>query len=50
MAHVLKSLDLSDNELDEVPFEALQPLMTLDWLNFHRYGFSFLLPDTSRIS
>jgi hypothetical protein len=37
MAHVLKSLDLSYNELDEVPFEALQPLKSLDWLNLHRY-------------
>jgi len=45
MAHVLKSLDLSYNELDEVPFEALQPLTSLDWLNFHRYGFSFQIPD-----
>jgi hypothetical protein len=39
MAHVLKSLDLSYNELDEVPFQALQPLKSLDWLNLHRYVF-----------
>ncbi|XP_071442248.1 chaoptin-like [Hetaerina americana] len=31
----LKSLDLSYNELDEIPFEALQSLRSLDWLNFH---------------
>jgi hypothetical protein len=46
MAHVLKSLDLSYNELDEIPFEALQPLTSLDWINFHRYGFSFQILDT----
>jgi Leucine-rich repeat (LRR) protein len=37
MAHVLRSLDLSYNELDEVPFHALKSLTSLDWLNFHRY-------------
>jgi hypothetical protein len=42
MAHVLKSLDLSYNELDEVPFVALQPLKSLDWLNLHRYLFFIL--------
>ncbi|XP_049854700.1 chaoptin-like [Schistocerca gregaria] len=31
----LKSVDLSYNELDEVPFEALQSLENLDWLNLH---------------
>ena len=36
MEDVLKSLDLSYNELDEIPFDALQPLTSLDWLNFHR--------------
>jgi hypothetical protein len=41
MTHVLRSLDLSYNELDEVPFQALQSLKSLDWLNFHRYHLSF---------
>ncbi|XP_069684863.1 chaoptin [Periplaneta americana] len=42
MADVLKSLDLSYNELGEVPFEALQPLRSLDWLNFHSNQISSL--------
>jgi hypothetical protein len=50
MAHVLKSLDLSYNELDEVPFEALQPLKSLDWLNLHRYVFPSQQSDTSPLS
>jgi hypothetical protein len=49
MAHVLKSLDLSYNELDEVPFAALQPLKTLDWLNLHRYVFPFEESDTLQL-
>ncbi|PSN46305.1 hypothetical protein C0J52_18602 [Blattella germanica] len=42
MADVLKSLDLSYNELDEVPFEALRPLRSLDWINFHSNQISSL--------
>jgi hypothetical protein len=45
MAHVLRSLDLSYNELDEIPFEALQLLTSLDWLNFHRYGLCYQIKD-----
>lgn len=33
----LRSLDLSYNELDEVPFEALHSIKELDWLNLHRW-------------
>ncbi|XP_063217061.1 chaoptin-like [Bacillus rossius redtenbacheri] len=32
---VLKSLDLSYNQLSEVPFESLQHLQALDWLSLH---------------
>lgn len=32
----LKSLDLSYNELDEMPIGALSALKALDWANFHR--------------
>ncbi|XP_046988101.1 chaoptin-like [Schistocerca americana] len=35
MKDTLRSLDLSYNQLDEVPFEALQLLSGLDWLNLH---------------
>ncbi|GLH08937.1 Uncharacterized protein GBIM_14093 [Gryllus bimaculatus] len=35
MSDALKSLDLSYNELDHVPFDALRPLKGLDWLNLH---------------
>ncbi|KAJ8874122.1 hypothetical protein PR048_024963 [Dryococelus australis] len=35
MATVIMSLDLSYNELDEVPFESLQYVRRLDWLNLH---------------
>ncbi len=37
MAEDLKSLDLSYNELDEMPVKAMKPLKVLDWANFHRY-------------
>lgn len=37
MAEDLKSLDLSYNELDEMPVKAMNPLKVLDWANFHRY-------------
>ena len=36
MANDLKSLDLSYNELDEIPARALKHLRALDWANFHR--------------
>lgn len=32
----LKSLDLSYNELDELPVRAMSQLQVLDWANFHR--------------
>ena len=32
----LKSLDMSYNELDEIPVKALKHLKQLDWANFHR--------------
>lgn len=35
MADDLKSLDLSFNELDELPVRALKSLRVLDWANFH---------------
>lgn len=35
MTDALTSLDLSYNELDHVPFDALRPLKKLDWLNLH---------------
>ena len=36
MADDLKSLDLSYNDLDEIPVRALKTLKVLDWVNFHR--------------
>uniref|UniRef100_A0A8D8QA40 Chaoptin n=1 Tax=Cacopsylla melanoneura TaxID=428564 RepID=A0A8D8QA40_9HEMI len=35
LASMLRYLDLSYNQLDEIPSEALQALKTLDWLNLH---------------
>ncbi|XP_065338557.1 chaoptin [Cloeon dipterum] len=34
MEDAIRSLDLSYNELDQVPFEALRPVRSLDWINF----------------
>jgi len=36
MSEDLKSLDLSYNQLDDVPVRALKKLKVLDWANFHR--------------
>ncbi|XP_075216826.1 chaoptin [Lycorma delicatula] len=36
MNNVLRALDLSFNELEEIPLEALLSLKKLDWLNLHR--------------
>jgi Leucine-rich repeat (LRR) protein len=36
MSADLKSLDVSFNELDEIPVKALLSLTVLDWANFHR--------------
>lgn len=33
MEDAIRSLDLSYNELDHVPFEALRPVRSLDWIN-----------------
>jgi Leucine-rich repeat (LRR) protein len=33
---VLRSLDLSYNKLSTVPWEAIKPLKTLEWLNLFR--------------
>ncbi|XP_026688431.1 chaoptin-like, partial [Diaphorina citri] len=35
LSNMLRYLDLSYNQLDEVPHEALQALKNLDWLNLH---------------
>ncbi|KAL0278122.1 UNVERIFIED_CONTAM: hypothetical protein PYX00_000030 [Menopon gallinae] len=36
MTTVLTSLDLSFNDIDEIPFEALRTLRNLEWINLHR--------------
>ena len=36
MEEDLKSLDLSYNELDEMPATAMSQLKMLDWADFHR--------------
>jgi len=34
----LRSLDLSYNSLEDVPFKAFRDLKKLNWLNMHRYA------------
>lgn len=45
----LKSLDLSYNELDEMPVKALKALKSLDWANFHRYNYIITITSLSQI-
>lgn len=37
IADSLRSLDLSYNSLEDVPFKVFRDLKKLNWLNMHRY-------------
>lgn len=37
IADSLRSLDLSYNALEDVPFKVFRDLRKLNWLNMHRY-------------
>ncbi|XP_022902099.1 chaoptin-like [Onthophagus taurus] len=49
MSSSLKSLDLSYNELDAVPFQALKELRNLQWINLHGNRIQSISGDWSHV-